>query len=243
MTPESIAILIASVLGSTGLASLIGSGAGFTRTARLRSAVAATKSSLDGLDSESSAYRATQASITVMSLELASYALVRVPMRSRAIIFIGSILFLFAILFIVTAGAIVHIISDPLSNITVAEVWSSDVGIILNNEVVSKEYWWIYTVIYIFYIFIVSAMLVMQAAHRRERFVAGALKQNDVDYALIIKHGAHLHEHDSEKNPATTGPGTDFSKIRHFVPPEKTGQTLKVEKKHAWLKRWTPKGS
>lgn len=150
---------------------------------------------------------------------------------------------LLSIIYIVAAFSVLKILDDPAFEMTPAQFWFSDLGLFLDNQSVSKEYWWIYAVIYIAYIVLLSLVLMMQTAQGRERFVAEALKRNAVDYELIVKHGRQLHEHVSKKKPAVTGPGTDFSKIQHFAPLEQSGKSLNTAKKRAWWQIWTPRGS
>ena len=244
MTPGGIALLVASILGSTGLAGFLGSGARFTRAARLRSAIAATKESLDGLDPESSAYRATQASVTVMSLEVASYALVRVPMRRKLRVYLSALALLMLMINAFSLLPVLKFIFDTSSEMTREKFWLSDLDVIFNSS--STKYWFIYAIILLMYIILLITTLSMQTAMHREQFVAEALKRNEVDYELVTSHGRQLKKHVPEskgskgknapkdENSVSDGPGTNFSQLRHFVPSDQALKKAMPNKRRAW---------
>lgn len=231
MTPEGIALLVASFLGSTGIASFISSGAKFTRAARLRGAISASKKSLEGLDPSSSAYRATQVSITVMTLEAASYALVRVPMRMRSILIIAALAFGLSIVFLVFMIPTLSILF-PEDNINYFSDKSADVRtwhFILTTIIIS-----------IGYIIFLSTLLSLQTSKRREHFVADVLRRDTVDYDLLVKHGSQLRSIEKYlKDKNTELPAPDFSKTQHYpeIVPEPERKKMQIEtRKQPWWK-------
>lgn len=229
MTPEGIALLVASFLGSTGIASFISSGAKFTRAARLRGAISATKRSLEGLDPNSSAYRATQVSITVMALEVASYALVRVPMRRR------SLLILLALLL----GMIIAI---GLLSIAYMQSLYTEVNLDhLDSGIFGWQYFALITGMSIIYITFLAIVMSVQTSRHRERFVADALQRNAVDYELVVKHGSQLKMPPSNpkaKTPAPKVKAPDFSQINHFPEPSQMQKVEAETVKRPWWRFW-----
>lgn len=173
MTAGEIAVLVAAVLGSTGLASALNAGIQVSRAARLRSAITDSRALLRGLDSESGAFRAMQISISVMSLELAALTLVRIPHRVRGIVivFVVVILGLFAILF-VASWLFGNASIIPLQGT------SESPGLFIYTGFVS-----------LIYVATLLALLQLRLGQRREEFVASALRRNDVTYEMVTKRG------------------------------------------------------
>lgn len=213
MSTETIALIIASILGSTGIASFLASSTKLTRTARLRTAIAATKESLVGLDPASSAYRATQASITVMSLEVASYALVRIPVRQRIILFFMSYITFFVLLFFTAFS-----ISTSKSKGNRWEEFKQNLWSFEQNESESILPLAVTFVAIIIYLLILTLFLSLRNDSLREKFVAESLKRDTVDYLLVTKHGRQLRGKHSADSLNSGEESTDFSQLRHFAP-------------------------
>lgn len=229
MSTETIALIVASILGSTGIASFLASSTKLTRTARLRTAIAATKESLVGLDPASSAYRATQASITVMSLEVASYALVRIPVRQRILLFFMSYI-TFASLFLF----VTFISSTSNSKGNRWEAFQKNFWSFENNDSRSPLILIAPFVAIIIYILILSLFLSLRNDSLREKFVAEALKRDTVDYSLVTKHGRQLRGKHSADSLNSGEGSTDFSQLRHFAPHVEVEVRNATKEKRPW---------
>lgn len=207
MTPESIALLTASILGSTGL---ISAGVKFSRASRLRTDIAGTKNSVEGLDPKSSAYTAMQVSISVMTLELASYSLVRVPARRRVTLVLAFILavllFAMAIFFlsVTKSSSWTEVSRDDLSwslFFPSFGSWGMTFSLVLYAGSVVGAW---------------ATAMALQTAYYRERFVAEAFHRDTIDYEMLVTHSHQLRHRNGGMHEKNGGP--DFGALRHSIP-------------------------